>query len=93
MLSEAIREIKEFHSEAEMKEYIVKEWCMSQTSSNLRHPLFSIDDIIIEDDSEHADFRIGWKDAKYVCIKKMGNINYIQKNGAPRCIGFCATRY
>ena len=29
----------------------------------------------------------------YVCIKRFGNEDYVEKYGAPQCIGMCATDY
>ena len=80
-------EAKEFDTIEEMKKYIV-----SIDIENWGQPLFSVDDIVI-DDKITNDERIGWKDTRYVCIKRMGNDNYIEKYGIPQCIGMYATDY
>lgn len=49
--------------------------------------------IVINDESTVNDGRIGWEDSKYVCVKRMGDEDYIQKYGTPQCIGMCATKY
>lgn len=81
-LADAMAEAKEFNNEQEMKEYIVKQW----------DGYISVDDIVI-DDNAHNDDRIGWKDTRYVCTKRLGNDNYIEKYEHPQCIGMCATIY
>lgn len=35
------------------------------------------------------DERTGWKDTRYVCVKRMGNEVY----AVPQCIGMCATKF
>ena len=89
-LAEAMAEAKEFASVEEMKEYIVKVWHDYWAGSKI---LFSVEDIVINDDSEVNDERIGWEDSKYVCVKRMGNEDYVKKYGKPQCIGMCATKY
>jgi hypothetical protein len=81
-LADAMSEAKEFNDEQEMKEYIVKQW----------DNYFTVDDIII-DNKEIEDYRNGWKDTRYICTKRLGNENYIEKYGYPQCIGMCATDY
>jgi len=81
-LIDAMAEAKEFNNEQEMKKYIIEQW----------DNLFSIDDLMIDENTINDD-RIGWKDTRYVCTKKLGEDNYIQKYGHPQCIGMCATEY
>lgn len=81
-LADAMAETKEFENEEQMKEYIVKDW----------NGYISFDDIVI-DDLVTIDERIGWKDTRYVCTKRLGDEDYIQKYGCPQCIGMCATDY
>ena len=89
-LSEALEEAKEFNNVDEMKEYIVKQWNDGWTG---RGKLFTIDDIVIDEKSVVCDERCGWRDTMYVCVKRMGNEDYMKKYGAPQCIGMCATDY
>lgn len=82
-LAEAMEEAKEFETETEMKEYIVERFL----------GFVSPEDIVIEDESVTDDERCGWHDTKYVCIKRNGEENYIEKYGCAQCIGFYATNY
>jgi hypothetical protein len=79
---EALAEAKEFNSIEEMKEYIVSKW----------DGYFSEEDIVLGNDVIN-DSRIGWEDARHVCVNKIGNEDYIEKYGSPQCIGWCATIY
>jgi len=81
-LVDAMAEAKEFNNEQEMKEYIVKYW----------DNYLSLDDIVIDDNPINDD-RIGWKDTRYVCTKRLGEDDYMKKYGYPQCIGMCATNY
>jgi len=73
---------KVFNSELEMKEYIVELW----------DSLFTIDDIVLSDET-FDESRIGWKDTKYVCIKSLGDKDYIKLYNTPQCIGMCSNDY
>jgi len=75
-------EREEFLNEQEMKRHIIAKW----------HGLLDAEDIAISENS-YSDDRIGWKDARYVCVKKVGEDDYIKKYGHPQCIGTCATKY
>jgi len=81
-LYDAMEEAREFKDIQEMKEYIVELWDNK----------FSLDDIVIENDCVN-DKRIGWKDARSICIKRLGKEDYIKKYKYPQCIGTCATNY
>ena len=81
-LPDSMAESKEFNNEQEMKEYIEAQW----------DGYVSAEDIVIHGDSVN-DGRIGWEDTRYVCTKKFGEIDNIEKYGVPQCIGYCATRY
>jgi hypothetical protein len=78
LLEDAMKEAREFNTEEEMKEYIVKQ----------RDNAFSIEDIVIEDRISF-DSRIGWEDTRYVCTKRYGEEIF----SCPQCIGMCATKY
>ena len=75
-------EKKEFESEYAMKKYIVEQW----------YNMFSIEDIVLSEEIMN-DERIGWEDTRYVCTKRLGNEDYIEKYGVPQCIGMCATKF
>jgi len=81
-LKEAMKEVKCFDTEDELKEYICKEW-QDMFGKNV----ISKKDVIIQDEAI-SDKRIGWIDSRYVCIKRFGKTKY--KHPAP--IGMCATK-
>lgn len=90
LLSEAMAEAKEFENVEEMKKHIAKIWHEGWGGPG---ELFTIEDIVIDEKSAVNDERIGWEDSMYVCVKRMGNIDYMKKHGVPQCIGMCATKY
>ncbi|MCI8272478.1 MAG: hypothetical protein HFJ55_00140 [Clostridia bacterium] len=81
---------KEFKNEERMKEYIVQLW-----HDNLAIPgtLFTVDDIVIDKSNLVNDSKIGWEDIMLVCVKRIGEEDYIKKYGVPQCIGLCTTKY
>lgn len=87
---EAMSQSKEFNSVEEMKEYIVKSWHDGWEGPK---ELFTVDDIVIDEKSTTNDSRIGWEDSMHVCLKRLGDDDYIKKYGTPQCIGMCATKY
>ena len=89
-IGEAMAQSKEFNNVEEMKEYIVKLWHEGYGGPK---ELFTVDDIVIDKASAVNDKRIGWEDSMYVCVKRMGDEEYIKKHGTPQCIGMCATKY
>lgn len=90
LLDEAMAEAKEFDNVEEMKKYIVKLWHEGWNDSK---ELFTADDIVIDEKSVINDSRIGWEDSMNVCVKRMGDEDYMKKHGVPQCIGMCATKY
>ena len=90
LLDEAMAEAKEFNTVEEMKEHIVKLWHEGWGGYK---ELFTVDDIVINEESAVNDERIGWEDSMYVCVKRMGDEDYMKKYGTPQCIGMCATKY
>ena len=90
LLYEAMAEAKEFDTVEEMKEYIVKLWHEDWGGPK---ELFTVDDIVIDESSAVNDDRIGWEDSIHVCVKRMGDEDYMNKHGTPQCIGMCATKY
>jgi len=88
-IGEAMSEAKEFNSVEEMKDYIVKRWHEGWGGKEL----FTVDDIVINEKSAVNDDRIGWEDSMYVCLKRLGDEDYMKKHGTPQCIGMCATKY
>lgn len=87
-LKEAMEYSKEFNDFEEMKEYIFDFWFTLYQSLGFSEPPFEISDIVIKEEAVE-DKRNGWKDTRYVCVKRMGNDIY----SIPQCIGYCATDY
>jgi hypothetical protein len=92
-LQESIAESKEFETEEEMKDFIFNYHKEYFFSLGYKQPPFDIDDIVINKERKANDERCGWHDTMYVCVKRYGNKNYIEKYGCPQCIGMCATDY
>lgn len=81
-LAEAMAEAKTFNSFNEIKSYVANKW------NNLwGYQILNPDDIVLDEES-HDDDRIGWKDVRYLCAKKIGNEDYVKEYGHPQCIGF-----
>lgn len=84
-LKDAMLEAKEFESIKAMKQYIVQE-----SAKLWGRSLFEEEDIVIDEES-FSDNRNGWNDTRYVCVKRMGDEDFMEKYGGSQCIGFCAT--
>lgn len=93
LLIESMQEAKEFDTIDQMKQYIV-----DQANHDGRN-ILSIDDIIINPEDSgwsggsNGDSRCGWENILYVCTKRYGSVDYIEKYGSPQCIGSCSTKY
>lgn len=81
-LAEAMAEAKTFNSFDEIKEYVANKW-----NSVWGYQILNPDDIVL-DEEFHNDDRIGWKDVRYLCTKKLGDEDYMEEYGNPQCIGF-----
>lgn len=92
-LAESMQEAKEFETEDEMKQYIYEEHKRYFTESGFNTAPFEIEDIVIQEDMKINDRRTGWHDTMLVCVKRYGNEDYMEKYGAPQCIGMCARDY
>lgn len=88
-IGEAMAEAKEFDNVEEMKKYIVN---MYKGFGGFKE-LFTADDIVIDENSSVNDDRIGWENSMLVCVKRIGNEDYMKKYSVPQCIGMCATKY
>lgn len=78
LLSDAMKEAKNFNSIDEMYEYIVREW------NHLPFEVMTINDLSIGEIIGNDD-RVDWKNCRYVCTKRIGNEIY----KTPQCIGIC----
>lgn len=77
-LDDAMKEVKEFSTLDDMYIYIVASW---QGFGQF----FSEKDVCVSD-SLGSDERVGWKDCRYVCTRRMGEEVY----DTPQCIGICS---
>lgn len=92
-LSEALAKTKEFETEEEMKVYIYQYHKKYFEEIGFSYAPFEIDDIVIDKSDVYDDERCGWHNTMYVCVKRYGSEDYIEKYGCPQCIGMCATDY
>ena len=84
-LAEAMAEAQTFEDTDAMKAHILQRW-----NGMLGFNLFNADDIVLnEDQPGHPDDRIGWRDTRYVCVKRIGSEVYDH----PQCIGMWATDF
>lgn len=77
-LTDSMKEIKEFNTVDEMKDYIVEDY-----NKRWNYDTLKFEDILI-DSQIYYDDRIDWK-SQYVCVKRIGNEIYER----PICIGTC----
>lgn len=82
-LSDAMAEARVFSDDDKMKR-----WIVDDSAKVFGKPLFTVDDIVIGTEIM-ADSRNGWKDTRYVCVKRYGSEVY----PVPQCIGMCATEF
>ena len=89
-LNQDMQDAKQFDNEEEMKNYVVElwneDWCGDAS-------LFTVEDLVIDYDSAVNDKRTGWEDSMNVCVKKIGDTDYMQMYGMPKIIGICATKF
>ena len=78
-LAEAMKEVREFDTEEDLKAFVAKQW-------NDGYPveLFTAEDLVLGD-VLGDDPRIGWKNVRHLCVKRMGKDVY----DVPQCIGWC----
>lgn len=82
-LEDAMKEAREFETYEDMKWHILRE----HSIGGIIRP-FDLDDIVIGD-VHGDDDRIGWKNVRYVCVKRYGSDDYMKLYGCPQCIGMC----
>jgi len=79
---DAMGEAKVFATVEDMKEYVAASWEIDGVR------MFEEEDIVIGEESMN-DTRNGWKDTRYVCVKRIGSEVY----EIPQCIGMCAMEF
>lgn len=91
-LSESLETAREFENFDDMKKYIYqihKDFCQKIGVANAP---FEMSDIVIDHTSKTEDTRTNWHDTMYVCVKRYGDEDYIEKYGTPQCIGMLCYR-
>ena len=87
-LADAMADAREFENEHEMKEYIWSVWNELPETFSAGDQAFSLDDIVIGE-VLGDDERIGWKNVRHVCVRRMYDEDYMKLYGSPQCIGWC----
>lgn len=80
-LQDSMKEMKTFTSVDDMFDYIVNEW---NTMIPIENPLINKEDLLITA-PVCSDDRIEWNETRYVCVKRLGDVNY----AVPQAIGYC----
>ena len=80
-LDDAMKEAREFETYDDMKRHVMREHAIGGMIT-----MFDLDDIVICD-ALGDDDRIGWKNVRYVCVKRYGSDDYMKLYGWPQCIG------
>lgn len=89
LLNKILNEFYCFYVFRDVKEYILEYW--TKHTPHSCKP-FEISDIVIDEDL-HNDDRIGWRNVHHVCVKRLGNEDYMKEYGYPQCIGMCSEDY
>ena len=84
-LEDSMKEAREFENYEDMKRHVLREHDVWNTDGVMP---FDLDDIVIGDVLGDDD-RIGWKNVRYVCVKRYGSDDYMKLYGCPQCIGMC----
>ncbi len=74
-LDEAMAEMQTFETSDQMLEYV----------ADNSYGLFTKDDLTISDDFG-KDNRINWRETRYICTQRFGEVKY----DVPQCIGMCS---
>ena len=86
LLAESMELACEFNNYDELKQHVYDEWSYLKEIMNVEP--FLLDDIVIGE-PHGDDNRIGWKNVRYVCIKRLYNEDYMKLYGSPQCVGMC----
>lgn len=88
-LAEAIATVREYCTVDEMKVGIAETYNRLRREAGFSGDAFSAEDISVGDDLG-ADDRIGWANTHYVCIRRLGDDDFVARIGVPQAIGFCS---
>lgn len=88
-LDEAMKTMREYRTVDELKAGLSAAYNKLHHDLGYRGDAFSAEDVSISDDLGPDD-RIGWPNTHYVCIRRMGDDDFVARFGSPQAIGFCA---
>lgn len=88
-LDEAMKTIREYRTVNELKAGLAAAYNKLHRDLGYRGDAFSAEDVSISDDLGPDD-RIAWPNTHYVCIRRMGDDDFVARFGSPQAIGFCA---
>ncbi len=92
-LAESMATAVEFNNFDELKAYIAEYYKKFYKELGYKTEPISLEDVVIEKDEKCDDERTGWHDTMYVCVKRLGDEDYMKEYNCPQCIGMCATDY
>lgn len=88
-LAEGMATIREYRTVDEMKAGIAETYNSLRREAGFSGDAFSAEDISVGDDLG-ADDRIGWTNTHYVCVRRLGDDDFMTRICAPQVIGFCS---
>lgn len=88
-LDEAMKTIREYRTVDELKAGLAAAYNKLHRDLGYRGDAFSAEDVSVSDDLGPDD-RIAWPNTHYVCIRRMGDDDFVSRFGSPQAIGFCA---
>lgn len=88
-LAEAMATVREYCTVDEMKAGIAETYNRLRREAGFSGDAFSAEDISVGDDLGE-DNRIGWANTHYVCIRWLGDDDFVARIGVPQAIGFCS---
>lgn len=87
-LAEAMQTVCEYRTIDELKAGITAAYNKLHHDVGFHDDAFSVEDVSISDDLGPDD-RIGWPNTHYVCVRRMGDDDFVERFGSPQAIGFC----
>ena len=88
-LDEAMKTMREYRTVDELKTGLAAAYNKLHHDLGYRGDAFSVEDVSISDDLGPDD-RIAWPKTHSVCIRRMGDDDFVARFGSPQAIGFCA---
>lgn len=88
-IAEAMETIREYRTVDEMKAGIAETYNRLRREAGFSGDALSAEDISVGDDLG-ADDRIGWANTHYVCIRRLGDDDFVARIGVSQAIGFCS---